>query len=195
MRAFLAVIVLIALVATIGLPVYLGPDDISSCSGPSDGKCAPADAIIVVSGGDTEARTAEAVRLYNNNWASLLVFSGAARDPNSPSNAQAMQIQAVESGVPYDAIILEEFATSTVENAANTASIIERYNLKRVILVTSAYHQRRTSIEFSKKLGVDVQIVNHPVRNDSQWSQWWWATPYGWWLGISELIKILVTKA
>lgn len=195
MKALLVTLVMLALVATIGLPLYLGPDDISGCYLPSTGKCVSADAIIVVSGGDTKARTAEGVRLYKDKWAPVIVFSGAAKDPDSPSNAETMKNQAVESGIPTDAIILEEFATNTSENATNTASIVERHGLKRVILVTSAYHQRRTSIEFGSKLGSEVKVINHPVRNDSQWSQWWWATPYGWWLGVSELIKILVTKA
>lgn len=195
MRAFLVTFIMLGLMATIGLPLYLGPDDISGCYLPSTDKCSPADAVIVVSGGDTQARTAEGVRLYKDKWAPLLIFSGAAKDPDSPSNAETMKNLAVDLGVASDAIILEEFATNTTENAANTASIIKDRGLNRVILVTSAYHQRRTSIEFANKLGAGVQIINHPVRNDSQWSQWWWATPYGWWLGGSEIIKILVAKA
>ena len=195
MKAAFVTLFVLALVATIGLPLYLGPDDLSGCAKPASDKCAPADAIIVVSGGDTVARTAEGVRLYKDGWAPTIVFSGAAKDPDSPSNAEAMHNQAVEAGVPASDIILEEFATNTAENAENTASIVASHGLKRIILVTSAYHQRRTSIEFSKKLGADVQIVNHPVRNDKQWSQWWWAIPYGWWLGASELVKILVTRA
>lgn len=195
MRFFIVTLIILALVATIGLPFYLGPDDISGCYLPSTGKCSPADAIIVVSGGDTKARTAEGIRLFKDKWAPLLIFSGAAKDPDSPSNAETMKNQAIESDIPADAIILEEFATNTAENASNTASIVNSHGLKQVLLVTSAYHQRRTSIEFGNKLGADVRIVNHPVRNDRQWSQWWWATPYGWWLGISEMIKILVMKA
>lgn len=192
---FVIIFAVIALVLTVGLPLYLGPDDISGCQKASDGHCAAADAIVAVSGGDTAARTAEAIRLYKAGWATRLIFSGAAADKTGPSNAAVMKEQAVRDGVPSEVITVDEFSTTTTENAINTAKIIKQMSLRRVILVTSVYHQRRVSIEFAKELGPSVEIVNHPVANDSQWSSWWWATPYGWWLGLGEVIKIIFAKA
>lgn len=186
----------IALLLTIGLPMYLGPDDLSSCKVPeTTGKCQSADAIIAISGGDTAARTAEAIAMYNDGWAPKLIFSGAAADKSGPSNAEVMREQAIASGVPASAITIEDLSNNTAENAENTSAVVEKMGLKRVILVTSAYHQRRASIEFGKRLGSDVTIVNHPVANDKQWSSWWWLTPYGWVLGIGELIRILFAEA
>ena len=49
-----------------------------------------ADAIIVVSGGDTKGRTMHGIDLYEQGWAPKLVFSGAALDPKSASNAKVM---------------------------------------------------------------------------------------------------------
>lgn len=194
-RAFFITVFILALVATIVMPIYLGPDDLDGCVTPGEGRCQAADAIVVVSGGDTAARTAEGVSLYKDGWAPLMIFSGAAKDPNSQSNAEAMGKQAVESEVPPNNILLEELAMNTEENAKNVADLVKDREIGRIILVTSAYHQRRTNIEFSKKMGDKVTILNHPVKNDSQWSHWWWATPYGWWLGGSELIKILFASA
>lgn len=186
----------IALLLTIGLPLYLGPDDLAGCKEPArEGRCQSADAIIAISGGDTSARTSEAISLYQNGWAAKLIFSGAAADKSGPSNAEVMREQALASGVPESAITIEDLSSTTAENAQNTAVVVEKMNLKRVILVTSAYHQRRANIEFSKRLGSDVTIVNHPVANDNQWSSWWWLTPYGWVLGIGELIRILFAEA
>jgi len=186
----------IALLLTIGLPLYLGPDDLSGCKIPeTTGKCGVADAIIAISGGDTSARTAEAISLYKAGWAPKLIFSGAAADKTGPSNAEVMQKQALSDGVPQSSIIIEDLSTNTAENAQNTATVVQKMGLKRVILVTSAYHQRRASIEFGRRLGTDVVIVNHPVANDGQWSSWWWLTPYGWVLGIGELIRILFAEA
>lgn len=188
--------VCVALVLTIGLPLYLGPDDISGCAEPeTSGRCASADAIIAISGGDTSARTAEAIRLYQGGWAPKLLFSGAAADKSGPSNAEVMKKQAIAAGVPESVISTEDFSATTAENAKNTSELVKTMQLKRVILVTSAYHQRRASIEFGKWLGSDVVIVNHPVGNDNQWSNWWWLTPYGWALGIGELIRILFAEA
>lgn len=193
---FIILLVGIALLLTIGLASYLGPDDIAGCRGPElSGKCQSADAIIAISGGDTSARTAEAISLFKAGWAPKLIFSGAAADKSGPSNAEVMKEQAIKDGIPESSITIEDLSTTTAENAHNTASVVQKMGLKRVILVTSAYHQRRASIEFSKSLGSDVVIVNHPVANDSQWSSWWWLTPYGWALGIGELIRILFAKA
>lgn len=196
MKGFFVGFLVLALALTAFLPLYLGPDDIYGCRVPEEvGRCAKADAIIAISGGDTKARTKEAIRLYKEGWSNRLIFSGAAADKDSPSNAEVMKQIATQDGVPLADISIEEFSANTAENAENTAEIARAMDLKRVLLVTSAYHQRRASIEFSKQLGESVQIVNHPVANDNQWSSWWWMTPYGWVLGLSEVVKILFAGA
>lgn len=195
MKKLLIVVGVLVLVLTVGLPLYLGPDDIRGCSEPSGvGKCQPVDVIVAVSGGDTNARTDEAIRLYKAGWSDNLLFSGAAADKSGPSNAQAMMQRALDSGVPAGAIRTEEKSTTTAENAQNTAEILRESGDKRILLVTSAYHQRRTSIEFMRALDHNATIVNHPVASDSQWVSWWWLTPYGWVLGIGEIIKIIIVS-
>lgn len=190
------IIICVVLLLAVGLPLYLGPDDISGCDKPeTSGRCAVADAIIAISGGDTKARTTEAISLYRKGWAPKLLFSGAAADKSGPSNALVMKQQAVSSGVPETSITIEDRSATTAENARNTSELAKKMNLRRVILVTSTYHQRRASIEFSKWFGGEVVIVNHPVANDNQWSSWWWLTPYGWILGIGELMRIIFAEA
>ena len=52
--------IILFLLVTLGVTLYLGPDDLRFCTAPVNdqaGKCAPADAIVVISGGDTVART------------------------------------------------------------------------------------------------------------------------------------------
>lgn len=153
----------------------------------------PADAIVAISGGDTAARTKEAIRLYQEGWADTLVFSGAALDPLSPSNAQAMRSLAIKFNVPYEAVTVEESATNTSENAENTKSILAGRNYKRVILVTSGYHQKRAWLEFASALDEEVEVINHPI-DETEWSyRWWWLNPRGWYLTLSELVKIPIT--
>lgn len=172
---------------------YLSPDDLARCEvNPTTGKCAPADAIVAVSGGDTQARTQEAVNLYKRGWAPKLVFSGAAADKTGPSNASVMRAQAIAAGVPESAIITESDSETTHENARLSGDLLASHNLTRVILVTSSYHQRRASIEFQQNTDGKTQVVNHPVSADKQWSSWWWITPTGWWLALSELVKIIL---
>jgi len=190
-RTIISVILGIA-VLIIGLTLYLGPNDLSGCDDQPSVKvgCQQADAIVAVSGGDTTARTNEAIKLYQNGWAPKLVFSGAAQDKSGPSNAAVMRRLALAAGVPESAILIEDQSTTTEENAQNTQSIFADNHISSVILVTSAYHQRRAGLEF-KADSAGISVRNHPVASDKQWSTVWWLTPGGWYLAISEVIKIL----
>ncbi|MNH49925.1 hypothetical protein D3C73_15210 [compost metagenome] len=185
-------VVIVAVV--VGLGVYLAPNDLAGCSqGPTgEGKCKKADAIVAVSGGDTSARTKEAVHLYEQGWASSLIFSGAAQDKSGPSNAAVMRNDAISAGVPASAITIEEQGETTRQNADKTQQLLEENGIETVILVTSAYHQRRAGLEFSERSDGKVAIVNHPVASDKQWSSWWWLTPGGWYLAVGEFIKIMM---
>ena len=177
----------------VGLSIYLQPNNFIGCNDTprADTQCDKADAIVVVSGGDTEARTAAGINLYKNGWADYLVLSGAAYDKSGPSNAAAMKLQAEDAGVPASAILIDEDAANTQQNAENTQSIFEENNFEDVILVTSGYHQRRASLEFKKNAEEKVTIRNYPVLNDDDWSWYWWVTPRGWWLAGGEVAKIV----
>ncbi len=177
--------------------VYLQPNSFLGCTAAPDAankNCTKADAIVVVSGGDTQARTENGINLYKNGWASVLILSGAAQDKSGPSNAEAMQLQARQAGVPASAIIIDEEAESTQQNAINTENIFEERGYDNVILVTSGYHQRRASLEFNK-LADNVTIRNYPVTQDGDWGWFWWLTPRGWWLAGGELVKIVAFYA
>lgn len=193
MRFLLLTITVLAVFIVGAISVYLSPNDLRSCESPEPtGSCSEVDAIVTVSGGDTNARADEAIALFNAGWAPKLIFSGAAADPSGPSNAAAMARRASRAGVPERSIIVEEFSRTTAENAQNTSEFIAQHSIDRIILVTSAYHQRRASLEFGAALGKTVDIRNHPVPSDKQWAGfWWWTTKQGWWLAIGELVKIV----
>lgn len=151
---------------------------------------AKADAIVAISGGDTNARVQKAIRLYKQGYAPKLVFSGAAEDPNSPSNAKIMRRTALRNNVPEEAIIIDEAAVDTKQNASGVKEKLG--DVDTVILVTSEYHQRRASKVF-KKAFTGVKIINVPAE-DKHWGQRnWFLKPYGWWISISEPIKLLLS--
>jgi uncharacterized SAM-binding protein YcdF (DUF218 family) len=186
------IILFVGLVLTVNY--ILSVDDLAVCgSQPSviDQRCQKVDAIVAISGGDTNARTREAIQLYKNNWAPYIVLSGAAIDRNGPSNAAAMRNQALNAGISSSAIVLDEFAKDTAANAIGLRAIATEYDLKRIIVVTSPYHQRRASMEFSRSLGPGVTVLNHPTAEDRYWQPfYWWLNPYSWYLAISELTKL-----
>lgn len=151
---------------------------------------AKADAIVAISGGETAARTQEAVSLYQAGWAPRLIFSGAAADFSGPSNARAMAGAAESAGVPAKAIQLDESSANTEQNARNVAAIIAQSHYRSIILVTSPYHQRRAYIEFRRALGKNFTIINHSSY-DQQWRRSdWWATAESRALTVSELQKV-----
>ena len=176
--------------AIVAITFYLQPSDFAACGNEPNANCPKADAIVVVSGGDTQARTQAGIHLYNAGWADALVLSGAALDTSGPSNAAAMTAQARAAGIPESAIYIDEEAMNTQQNAQNTASIFAEQNFTDIILVTSGYHQRRASLEFNKNTE-GVTVRNYPVRADGDWGWHWWATPRGWWLAGGELVKII----
>lgn len=185
--AFLALIVW-------GITSYLSIDELKNCAVPDTftAQCAPADAIVAVSGGDTPARTEEAIKLYLDGWAPLLVFSGAALDTTGPSNAEAMKRQAIAAGVPENAVLTDDQSMDTAENASRTFKLLA--DKDRIILVTSPYHQHRASLEFEHVFGQGVEIVNHPTPTDRQWPETWYVTANGWWLAVSEVIKTFIVS-
>ena len=188
--------VLVFLTAVWAIGNYLGPDDLQSCKDTPDDttQCKTADAIVALSGGDTQARAAEAITLYQRGWAPILIFSGAAADKSGPSNAEVMREQALHAGVPESAIIIEATSENTSQNAAQTSDIFTSRDITSAILVTSAYHQRRASLEFAHR-APSVALRNHPVTSDNQWNAtWWWLTPTGWLLAVPELIGSFVVS-
>jgi len=196
-KVLLVVIPAFFLLCVLVIGAYLSPNDLAGCGEQptEEGMCRKADAIIAVSGGKTTVRTAEAIALYKKGWADYLIFSGAAKDADSPSNAEVMRDQALREGVPSTAILLDEEARTTHQNARQTDMILQRHNISTIILVTSPYHQRRAGLEFARNTASTVEVRNHPATNDPDWQWYWWLTPRGWWLAVGELVKITATHA
>ncbi|MGB4762853.1 MAG: YdcF family protein [Candidatus Saccharimonas sp.] len=191
-KYFIGFVVVLALSGWI-IGSYLSPDDLAKCDTTPSAKagCEPAGAIVAVSGGDTAARTAEAIKLYKNGWADLLIFSGAAADKSGPSNAEVMRNQAIDAGISPLKIITEENSQTTTENATETTSIFEEHGIESAIIVTSGYHERRATLEFERR-ATSVKLRSHPVATDKHWGPWWWLTPSGWMLAIPELVRSLI---
>ncbi len=177
----LALLMAVVIGGFFGLGLYLSPQD----------PLAKADAIVAISGGETDARTDEAVRLYRDGWARHIIFSGAALDPNGPSNARAMANRAESQGIPPSVVSLDEMSTNTRENAANVTKIVKHLGDHSIILVTSPYHQRRADIVFKRALGPGYSLINHSSYDQNWRRSHWWATTYSRDLTVSESQKVV----
>lgn len=193
MIKYLIVLPIFIITIIVSISFYLQPNDMANCGDrPSTTKsCMPVDAIIAISGGDTNARTDEAIELYQNGWSNIIIFSGAAEDKSGPSNANVMQARALNHGVPQSAILIEEDSSTTKQNANNIKHMLLENNMKTIMLVTSGYHQRRASLVFNKQID-GITILNHPTSSDRDWSAWWWTNPRGWTLAVGELFNIII---
>jgi len=148
---FLIWLLLLVFVLFLGLGYYLEVRD----------ELTKADAIVVISGGGEE-RLALGIQLFQDQWADKLILSGAARD-DGPSNAASMRVAAVRAGIPKQVIMLEEKSQNTYQNALYVEEILQEQNFDSIILVTSAYHQRRAYITFREVLPAQIQIINAPA--------------------------------
>jgi len=164
----------------IGAGFYLSPQN----------KLVPADAIVVISGGETDLRVKEGTKLFQQGWAGLLIMSGAARDAGE-SNAEAMKRLAIGLDVPADKILVEKEARNTVDNAVYTRELMSDHQIKSIILVTSPYHQRRAFIVFSHYLDGQVSIINHSAADSAWRKNGWWNNAWARAITLSELQKII----
>jgi uncharacterized SAM-binding protein YcdF (DUF218 family) len=133
-----------------------------------------ADAIVVISGDESQARLTEGVRLFRAGWAPKLIFSGAAED-GLLSNARTMEMSAVDLGVPQTAILLEPEAMDTFGNAVYTRRLMLANGMRSAILVTSPYHLHRATLTFRSVFqGTDIRIIPRAAP-DSAWRKvgWW----------------------
>lgn len=193
MIRFLIGAAIVIVVTILVITSFLGVNDFKNCAGsPSNlNGCEKADVVIAVSGGDTTGRAQHAIDMYNGGWADKIIFSGAAFDKTGPSNADVMRQQAINQDVPADAIIIERDSSNTQENASNTIDILQSQSVNSAIVVTSSYHQKRTLTEFQRQ-APDIDFRSSPSVSDRQWSVWWWTTPHGWYLAVSEIVKIVI---
>lgn len=114
---------------------------------PADG--GKADAIVVLGGGaewphgelssTALHRTMHGIRLYRKGLAPLLVFSGG-QGRAHPSPSALRRTLALTCSVPPEAIITDEGATTTRDEAIRVADLLRPRGVTSILLVTDPYH-------------------------------------------------------
>jgi uncharacterized SAM-binding protein YcdF (DUF218 family) len=98
----------------------------------------------------------------------------AARSWDTGLGALYMRDQATQMGVPSDAILTEAESLHTRENAEYTLELLKRHSMRRIILVTSPFHQLRTYLTFSKFFQpYGIEIVNYYAET-GEWHPFTW---------------------
>lgn len=130
-----------------------------------------AEAIVILGGGtysataprywvevsDAGDRILYGAKLYREGKAPWVIVSGGSlawKDgPEPESNAMTELLTTM--GVPKSAILRDSVSVNTYENAVYVKRILEQQGIRRVLLVTSAFHMPRSLLIF-RKLGMEV---------------------------------------
>lgn len=134
-----------------------------------------ADAIVML-GDDNYAadRAARAAQLYKAGWALRVVASGRYLRPYA-SIAELEEHDLIERGVPQAAIVrLAHNAENTRDETAAVAQLMSSKGWKRVLLVTSSYHTRRSRYLAERQFpaGSVVHVIS-ATDSDYDPGSWW----------------------
>ncbi|HWR53696.1 MAG TPA: YdcF family protein, partial [Bryobacteraceae bacterium] len=106
-------------------------------------------AIVVLSGGDVEARYEHAARIYRHTPVPVLASVGRGASPAATAHCVDLARRILrEAGVPASMIWIEGRAANTHEDAKYAAEVLSRKQVRKVILVTEAYHALRADMSF-----------------------------------------------
>lgn len=161
-----------------------------------------ADAIFVL-GGTRAERPLEAIDLYKEGYAPLVVLSPGRpevgellfrqRGIRFPTEVEMERDALVQSGIPPGAILA---ANGSVDNTAEEARMLRDlvgvHGWRRVIVVTSKYHTRRAAFAFRRGLeGTGAQVLMRASRYDSSDPARWWRYRSDFRFVISEWQKLV----
>lgn len=127
----------------------------------------PADAIIVLTGG--QSRIQAAIDLLKDKRGKRLLISGV--HPSTGEKALQRATHADQS--LFDCCVdLDRSALNTIGNATESERWIRAHNYHRVILVTNNYHIPRSTLEMSYRMK-DVVFIPYPVVNGERREHSW----------------------
>ncbi|MBP2114406.1 YdcF family protein [Paenibacillus silagei] len=145
-----------------------------------------ADVIIILSGGG--GRVEQGVKLYKEGYAPQLLLSNS-KETTGP--AGDMRETALSLGIPESAILTEDAAESTYQNAQLTLPIMQEKGFKSAIVVSSDFHMRRVEFIFDhvyKKSGIELTYIGA----DSGYNaKAWWSDRYSRETTFNEYIKMI----
>jgi uncharacterized SAM-binding protein YcdF (DUF218 family) len=122
---------------------------------------------------DNVERLLETHRLVTTGRAKVAIVSGGSLGNGLDTEAGYLAAELVRLGVPKEAVIVEDKANNTRENATESRKILEQLGAKQVLLVTSAFHMPR-SVGCFRAAGVvaDTLPVDYRMRHfdaDQHW--------------------------
>jgi|GEM_PF-43590 len=135
----------------LGAGAYDGVRDLTGIGTPSD---------------DMMSRLVTAVRVQKRTGAPVIVSGGALRKTDTPESWIARRFLR-DLGVPSGKIIIEDRSKDTGENARYVAELCARHGFRHPLLVTAAYHMKRSLLIFHR-YRLTVTPLPSSLRYDSR---------------------------
>jgi uncharacterized SAM-binding protein YcdF (DUF218 family) len=161
-----------------------------------------ADAMLVLAGSATYIeRTQKAAELFQKGVAPLVLLTddgtrgGWSRaEQRNPPFVELARKNLIAAGVPAENIeILQPQVAGTIDEAELLGKTVRQRNLKRILLVTSAYHTRRTLWTFKKAAAAGENLIigieSAPPGVQTPPPAFWWLSPTGWQTVAGEYVK------
>lgn len=115
-------------------------------------------------------RVQAAAETYRKGYADIIVACGGTTEGHHISEAEVMQVLLLDAGVPEKAIRLENKSQITSENMRFAAYVLGGAKGKRVLVVTSDYHVRR-SVLTAMRAGFRAKGYAAILPRDEQWRE------------------------
>lgn len=134
--------------------------------------------VILIPGGSHPQLMQKAAQLYHEKMAPLLLPSGHfnPRIPEYASEWEFLKEIGVRLGVPGEAILREDQASHTFENARFSLEVLQKRGLvvEKAILVCKAYHSRRALLTYQAVFPKEVTffVVSVTDQNGIQKLNW-----------------------
>jgi uncharacterized SAM-binding protein YcdF (DUF218 family) len=138
-------------------------------------------------GYSTYVRAAHAAWLFHH-WKQIpIVVCGgpAVKDPTQPTLAEVMRRQLLQSGVPNSMVWVEDKSETTYENALFAANLLRPNGIRKIVLVTEAFHMLRGELAF-RKLGFEVSPIACSYRTAERKTVAGWLVPSFWAVRVNE---------
>lgn len=100
------------------------------------------------------------VLFQTGNFGKIIFSAGKTAGRDYPSEAEAMSnfLLLKFPDIPEDKVILEDVSRDTLENAKEVKKVLEKYSLKKIMVLTTPEHVKRSRMLF-RKAGIDAEVT------------------------------------
>lgn len=100
-----------------------------------------------------ERRMETALELYNSGYGKKIILSGGMGPGESITEAEAMRRYFADKGIDEKNLLIEDKSTSTYENFKYSKILMDKNNIKTLVVVSNGYHLKRAS-EIADKFNI-----------------------------------------